>query len=191
MIIIVIIAIGCQYLWRILVIELTKDSSIGTLTYSLNYCFPIYRIPDFLVGCCLSAISNLRGTKMSYLQASIGEIIIVALTITYGYMMFSGKILISANCNNTYALIIVAMTIYIMGFEMGIVSKLLSCNIMVCLGDLSKYTYLIHFVVVEWIGAFEIVGIFKLNIPIKIILNVVFTYTLTFAYVKLRKKFAI
>jgi len=109
------------------------------------YIFPLFRLGDFLAGCCAGwTFLNSGITMKSKMTASILEIIGMALLII-------PCICPIPECfrNSVVYLPGAILTIYSLANEKGIFSWLLSNTVLVRLGNISGYAYLIHQVVIN------------------------------------------
>lgn len=118
----------------------------------LVYIFPLYRVLDFVIGCNLGYLflhsksksessGTIKYTAFELLSAlaSIGLPVLFDL-IGLEDVLFSAKDMPG-----------VVLLIYVLGFNKGFVSKLLSTKVFVWLGNMSAYTFLIHQVVINYV----------------------------------------
>lgn len=192
------------------IIALRSGLSNDTYTW-LTYCFPLYRLGDFVVGASLGyaylmkrvkdnniELSNSRDSIVRNLGYTVWEIGIIVFVI--GYNKFVKTKLIGefgqAYRNWTTQYIIVAgILVYIYALNEGYITKILNCKWLKKIGGLSAEAYLIHYVITNHVA----VGIDFLGMQIGVEKRVVIicvefalTIVLSLAYRQLKyKKFEI
>ncbi|MBQ2944590.1 MAG: acyltransferase [Ruminococcus sp.] len=115
----------------------------------LVYIFPLYRVLDFVIGCNLGYLFlNCNHSKDdSKVKFTVFELLAILTSIvTSAALGFAGwgDVLYSAK-----DLPGIVLMIFVFAFNRGFVSKLLSVNMFVWIGNLSAYTFLIHQVVIN------------------------------------------
>ena len=127
------------------------NSSLN-FTY-ITYIFPLYRLGDFIIGCNLGYIflkekSNKNFLNLTVLQGTLLELISLVLLLILATDLNPLK----SDYHIVAALPFVSLFIFILGFNKGFLSKMLSQkSIFVELGNISGYTYLIHQVVINYV----------------------------------------
>ncbi len=123
------------------------------------YCFPVFRLGDFVAGMALGQLYLQRGARKweSVTANSVVEIVALAVTI-FGCIWLeqpSDSIFVNALKNWSSIYIIFAM-IWIMLFinRAGVFTRALSCRPMIALGNISAQAFLIHYVIVRAANAF-------------------------------------
>lgn len=112
--------------------------------YYFAYTFPLFRLGDFFIGCCLGYLFCIT-EKHKIKYASFHEIVILflivvsALFYSHGYKWF--------RLNLLWTLTSVPL-IYIMANDGGIITKIFSRKLVIFFGDISIYTFLIHEMVI-------------------------------------------
>ena len=163
------------------------------------YCFPIFRLGDFIVGCCLSKwyfknpLTNSKHTSRNL--SSILEFL--ALLITISLLLWIGtdnnSILLKALQNWTSVNIILAGTWIILFAECnGMLTNVMSNPLSIYIGNISSYLFLIHCVVTQYSRAilfylhYEPTGLVNLFF---ILAELVASIALSQAYIIIEKKF--
>lgn len=154
------------------------------------YCFPVFRLGDFFMGCCLGKIYKYnRERKMCFFKYSIIEIIATAITIfvfLWCKENSSENIIKLAFCNWTTMYIPLAIIwIYIFREKRGIITEVLCNDFLIFLGNISEYIFLIHYVITQYTKAvlifFEIelngcwkLGLVTLELIVSIIISIIY-----------------
>ena len=133
----------------------------------LTYCFPVFRLSDFFAGCCLGKCwaEAEEKEKMSFSKASVCEIL--ALIATTGVHLWSAQMypdLLSRAANNGTTLFqpFAVMWVWLFIHKRGILTKILTNRFTVFLGNISPYTFLIHFVIVQYFTTIK--GLFRMEL---------------------------
>lgn len=121
------------------------------------YFFPIFRLGDFFAGCCLGRIYSHRpaDSEMSVLKYSILEILAAAITAGVFWWLGQGHtdIIHTALHNLTTIYIpISVLWVYLFTVNKGIITILLSRRMLIRLGNISGYIFLIHYIVILYIN---------------------------------------
>lgn len=151
------------------------------LTKYVTYICPLYRMGDFYIGCLLGCVfwhSN-SDIEKSKVITSIIEILSFV-TIGFLQLIYNRQIGFLGTNAFRYALLYifnVMLLIYIVGCQRGILSKyVLSSKLMVLIGNLSGYAFLIHqLVIVIMRRIFESLGPITL---LSFIVTIIFAYLL-------------
>lgn len=127
------------------------DFSMQWITY---YC-PITRLLDFAIGGCLGYIfiHSKKNHKRRY-GSYIAEIVTVLLILCSWYIYTSGNTVLSSEYIK-YTVLFIPSTVafvWLIAREEGFVSRILSTKMLVRLGDISPYTFLIHHVAIKICG---------------------------------------
>lgn len=121
------------------------------------YCFPIFRLLDFFSGCCLAKYYLKTNGKRNFKHGNIVEIIALALTIlilTWRDIQ-SDYVWLTALKNWTSMYIVLAvMWVYLFLERKGLFTKIMTNKWMIFLGNISAYTYLIHYVIILYVNKF-------------------------------------
>lgn len=122
------------------------------------YCFPVFRLGDFFIGCCLGRIyrKNTFGGKGVVLQYTIMEIAATAVTVLVFWWLGQNhhdSIILTAFHNWTTLYIPLAVIwVYLFTENKGIITILLSGRLLVGLGNISGPIFLIHYVVILYMN---------------------------------------
>jgi peptidoglycan/LPS O-acetylase OafA/YrhL len=115
--------------------------------HSLFYINPIFRIIDFIIGiliCWLFKISNSKKISLNYTFLEISSIF---LFILFFYLHSS---VIEVARYSFYYWLPISYIIFSFSFQKGIISKILSHNLLIYLGELSFAFYLFHQLVINY-----------------------------------------
>ena len=112
------------------------------------YCFPPYRLFDFIIGCCLGAlfVKTKNITRTSFMTWTIIELMMV-LAICLNICYFKSMPSKIAQDWYTWANMFLPVNvfgIYIFACGKGFISKLISQKIFGFIGKISSYAFLIH-----------------------------------------------
>lgn len=118
------------------------------------YCFPVYRVGDFFIGCCLGkAYHNNKIIKLNKLSGTLIEIVALAFTIfilTFPHENMSSR-LVQAMWNNTTLYMLPAtIWVYLFACSKGLFTKIMTNKVLIYIGNISAYTYLIHYVITKY-----------------------------------------
>ena len=129
------------------------------------YCFPVFRLGDFFIGCCLGKLIKGNRKDFTLIQATIIEVLATVLTVlVYAYTKISFQNVFLLATQNWTTLYIPLATIWILLFvkKQGIITKVLTNRITIFIGDISAYLFLIHYVVTQYVQA--VISFFDLQI---------------------------
>lgn len=132
------------------------------------YFFPVFRLGDFFIGCCLGRIyrqkeSDGKGTVLKYTLMEIA-----ATAVTVGVFCWLGQdhrnsIILTAFHNWTTLYVPLAVIwVYLFAENKGIITILLSGRLFVNLGNISGPVFLIHYVVVLYTN--NMLNFFDINL---------------------------
>lgn len=160
-------------IWIILTIYVAQitfsflaSTSVGTVIVYNNlwftYIFPLFRLGDFLTGCCMGYIFLQDiGQNVSLCKATIIEVLaFIMMAVTYLIGLYSN---LSECMLSVIYLPVSAIVVYAIALNSGLVSGVLSKKLFVEIGNISAYTFLIHQVI---INLMEIIGFHRLNIVV-------------------------
>lgn len=150
-------------------------------THAFLYIFPLFRLPDFIIGILLYRI------RKKYTFASIPSLTslyqIVSVMILIIFMLLLKKVNISYRYD-IYHIIPMALIIYSFSFSNGILGKCLSNKFLVILGESSFSLYMIHQLVIRYM--INRVGLENLNwkLPVSMILISIVLSLFMFKYLE-------
>lgn len=159
------------------------------------YCFPIFRLGEFFIGCCMGKFyiqnENKITSNKSLFEGTIVEFMVLLLTILVIKSNTSTHttIFIKAIYNWTTIYIPLAvMWIYIFIANCGLLTKVLNNRFFVFIGDISSYTFLIHYVITQYTN--KICDLLNLNLTIYmkiglIIIEFCITILISIGYTKM------
>ena len=118
------------------------------------YCFPVFRLGDFFVGCVLGRkFAGSRSNSYSTATITAIELIVAVITVMLYVHKNSGEndlIIIALNNWTTMFIPIAAMWVYLFAVNRGLITKALTNRVFLFIGDLSAYMFLIHYVVTQY-----------------------------------------
>ena len=121
-----------------------------------TYIFPLFRLGDFSIGCCLGAAFSDAGNCIDSKSATLLEALIFAGWAIL-YSLFQHHLGIGGMEWFRHTLLylpVTALAIYVFAMEKGIISGILSCKPLVLLGNISAYMFLIHQIVIRYVVVF-------------------------------------
>ncbi len=158
------------------------------------YCFPVFRIGDFFVGCTLgNHYAKWENSNYSYGIISFIEVIMTIVPIgVYKWLEFEqNNIFLLALQNRTTIFIpIAAIWVYLFVINKGIITKALANRYLIYLGNISAYSFLIHYVVTQYTNQALIYLHIELPMNIKmlvILAEFALTILLTLMYKRMNK----
>lgn len=147
-----------QVLVSIIAYSVGTENKTGILTMQwITYYFPISRLADFFIGCCIGALfiqnshqKPMRNALSCMLQYAIPVILVVCFWIYH-----SGSTIFGQE-NIKYTLLFLPTTcliVYLSACKGTIYSCVLSNRILIKIGNLSPYAFLIHSVAIKYLYA--------------------------------------
>lgn len=127
---------------------------IGPSVYTwFMYYFPVFRLGDFFIGCCLYKFYIDFDYPINKKFASIIEIvaILITLVIEFYFKQSYNNILLKAMQNMTTLFIpISCIWVFLFAMNRGIITLLCTNKILIYIGNLSSYMFLIHYVITQY-----------------------------------------
>lgn len=160
------------------------------------YCFPIFRVGDFLIGCCLCKrnIETVRNDNASFGKYSIYEIGATLCTVAVFIWMkqeIANPLLLATHNWTTLYIPLAATWITLFVEKKGCITMLLTNRVTIFIGNISAYTFLIHYVITQYFGSaisFLHLELSYLENVIKILIELIITIIVTLLYMKITKK---
>lgn len=119
----------------------------------LTYICPMYRLGDFLIGCSIGAIFVRKDRwRINSICATIVEIMSICIMIICNYIYAVQSGLLGSEYIRYSTLYTPSTVIFILIFAInkGYVSKVLTCKLLVYIGNISAYAFLIHQLVIRY-----------------------------------------
>lgn len=131
----------------IIVPEIISDNFVKWLTYVC----PLYRLGDFLIGCCLGYLFLHSKPSNQTIKATIVELAAVLANLLAVMVFIRSYGTRFGECYRYCTLYTLpsVLTIYTFAKGKGLLSKILALKPALYLGNLSAYTFLIHHVVIK------------------------------------------
>ena len=175
-----ILVLFVQLIMSLLVDGFASENVVNWFTYI----FPLYRLGDYLIGCCAGFVFRRVGdfSRLSIQKATVFEIcsvfaMVICQNCVYVFDIPNGLIL-------SFRYVIGSvLVIFAFGIGKGIVSKVLTFDVLIKLGELSGYTFLIHQVVINLL---ESIGFKRI---ILIIVAFIVTVLSSIIYMNIMPKF--
>ena len=162
------------------------------------YCFPVFRLGDFYIGCCLGKvwkISSIEHLNNSSIVINTFEEIgvMIATIAVYVIPIFIDDSILSKTVFNwtTIYIPIAAAWVWLFAKKRGLITQLLTNSVTIKIGNLSSYAFLIHYVVTRYFLAARIVFNIKLGVGYRvavIIIEFLISIALSKGYSIIEKK---
>lgn len=119
------------------------------------YIFPVFRLGDFFIGCCLGKVLIRLKSKVFNLSVSFYSMIEAGIVVIFIVI----QCFYSAHYNNSEYIWLLTTLIHIplavsmvliFAIREGCITKILSNQVFIAMGNVSAYTYLIHQVVIRY-----------------------------------------
>ncbi|SEA01505.1 Peptidoglycan/LPS O-acetylase OafA/YrhL, contains acyltransferase and SGNH-hydrolase domains [Pseudobutyrivibrio sp. ACV-2] len=157
------------------------------------YCFPVFRMGDFIVGICLGKWykEGVFDHDLNFFKMSVVEIFATIITIlAYRWKNVRGGVLIESTHNRTTIYIVIAAVwVVLFAKANGVITKSLCNKMTYFLGDISPYIFLIHYVVTSWTNVFVSCSGLQLGFVIKyivIVLELIISVLLACGYKRIK-----
>ncbi len=124
------------------------------------YCFPVFRLGDFFIGCAFGKwyATEAGQNDIAVWKMNLMEYFLLVATIFVHLCMriHTNSIPVAALCNGT-TLYIPLATAWIYAFVKckGTFTRAMTCHVLIWIGNLSAYAFLIHFVVTQYMDYFR------------------------------------
>lgn len=117
------------------------------------YCFPVFRLGDFFIGCVLKRIFCESGVKNTGMKmATIYEVLAAAITVlVFVWLQQKHRNIILLALGNWTTIYIPLAAVWVILFAVGKgwLTKILSNKAAVFVGNISAYAFLIHYVIIQ------------------------------------------
>lgn len=159
------------------------------------YCFPIFRLGDFFIGCCLGKYYLERERKDATItRSSIIEALAITLTVlimSWMKVKYKNPFLLAMHNWTTLYIPIATVWVYLFTINKGIIIKIFNNKLLIFIGDISAYAFLIHFVVIKYTNA--IISFFNITLTMWSKLSVIglefiLSILLSYVYMLIKKK---
>ena len=133
-----------------------RESAVFTMQW-ITYYFPLARLMDFLIGCCLGYLflNKEECEQNDFLKNSVQEIILLIL-IAISFLIYWKRYSILGQEYLRYTVLFTLTTIpliWLVACGKGLFSKVIEKPFWVRIGNISAYTFLIHEVVIRYCTA--------------------------------------
>ena len=178
-------------------------SLLAILSYSLfndsviskwfTYIFPLYRLGDFYIGCCLGflfTIEKSNSEKNESLTYTVIEIVGILLLLCGMYIYSATEGINNFLSSLRYTTVFLpssVILVYAFAKNKGVLTRLFSNKYLIQVGNLSAYTFLIHQLVIRYVKI--VFGTLKVDNVLAIgIVSIAMTIIFANVYIKLEKK---
>lgn len=159
---------------------------------------PFWVFDVFFVGCCLgkwyNENMNIRNKEFSPLKVSVFEVLATVITV-FAFVWCKQKhenvVLIATQNWTTIYIPLAVMWIILFVYNKGIITKLLTNRITVFIGNISAYTFLIHYVITQYINLAKKllnIDLSRLQNILLIFIELFITVVATVIYMKITNK---
>lgn len=155
------------------------------ITSWFTYICPLYRLGDFVIGCNIGYIFVNMKKECANKTKTLIEICSIAITML---SMFIASYFVNLQVYSVvYFLPIAVMLVFVFAQENGRISMLISNRLLVSIGNLSAYTFLIHQIVIRYCKLFlpRIIDL-EINIFLMTMIAFVITWIVAILYEKLK-----
>lgn len=115
-------------------------------SYFFTYIFPIFRLGDFIIGCCLGYVFLNVDFKPNKIQATVIEFISL-ITVACSEVVHLKSIGVGGSYHFKYSVLFIPSSVAVVltfAINKGFISKALACKPIVYIGNVSPYAFLIH-----------------------------------------------
>lgn len=132
-----------------------RNSMEGTnTTWWLVYIFPPVRMFDFIVGICVGTLflrfkDKFHNTQLEQILFTLGEMIAILFFIG---SWKSGLMKYATYSMGLYYIPSFAVILFVFSFQKGLISRFLSNRVFAHLGDLSFSIYMLHQIIINYVG---------------------------------------
>lgn len=129
------------------------DSTVWFNTQWITYYFPPVRLIDFTSGCFLGAIYLFRNQKTPCPKSALWVSCITLVLILLSLLLYCRTENLQPVKSVKYSLLFLptsVLLIWTLLDQGGLFTRLFSCRVLVAIGDLSPYTFLIHGVAIKY-----------------------------------------
>ncbi len=186
----------CIYASQIVIGMVTQFVNIPIVYFDsfskwFTYIFPLFRLGDFIIGCCFGNIFLNKKFSLNKLSATIFEIVIFIILICSQFI-YSNQIGFLGSEWFRYTMLYTPTSVCIIllfALNKGIISNVLNHKSVIYIGNISAYAFLIHQVVIRYIDTFssKIIG-HSLNHYILLILSFIITIICAEIYKRIEYK---
>ena len=141
----------------------STETVYDNFSYWFTYICPFFRMGDFIIGCCFGRLFLERKFEINLFWNQVMEIVAVIATVLALYI-YTNRVGILGSEGYRYSLLftpISVLIVYSFAGKKGILAKVLKLRPILYLAELSPYMFLIHQIVISYIGVFSkrIIGI--------------------------------
>lgn len=118
----------------------------------VTYICPAFRVSDFFIGCCIGCIFTNNEIKLTKIKASLFESI-VFVYIFVCVVFFFNQMLEGTNSWLIYSILFTPSSLILVllfAIKQGVITKILTNKLLVYIGNISSYGFLIHQVVIKY-----------------------------------------
>jgi len=118
----------------------------GKFAYWFTYIFPVFRLPDFMIGCCIGAVFLRDENKASYKKSLCLELISILLLVLSSLIYRTSHSFLTSDAFVYTQLFVplAAAAVYTFALGQGPVVKLLTNRFTLFMGNISSDFFLLH-----------------------------------------------
>lgn len=180
-----------MWIWESVFVTIFVDNEVMQTWFA--YVSPLLRLCDFSIGAIFGVIFIKSKNEISKLLATIFEfftIVFIILTVWYINCDHTSLVEIIAGKSTVICLPTSVALIYLFALNKGVISKLMSNKVLIYVGNMSPYGYLIHQGVIGYIVVIttKLLHI-ELSKWIVAVLSILLTWIAMYFYIFIEKKF--
>ena len=190
----IVFALVIQILFAFLTRNIGTDSFfIKEFSKWFTYIFPLFRLGDFFIGCNLGYLFLSRKTDISHVSTTLLELLTCLLS-AFVLFLYNKKISIGEIEWIRYTLLFTVcslLLIYLFASEQGYISKLITTKLLIYIGNISSYGFIIHSTIIRVINKFFLTPYAYIFSPLNLtILTLILTCILCTLIAQLPKLFS-
>lgn len=151
------IIFSIQFVFAFLTQYVNVSSDVSNNFYQwATYISPIFRLGDFAIGCNLGYLFLRKSHSIKTFTATLLECLVIIL-IVVSQFIFNERITFLGMPWCRYTVLYLPSTIlliYLFALNKGSISKILTNRILIFIGNISAYTFLIHQICIRYINKF-------------------------------------
>jgi len=119
----------------------------------ISYFCPLFRLGEFLIGCCFGFLFKNNTKRINFFVASIAETITIFAVIVSVHFAEKGEGLLGANSFKHSVIYVISsvLLVYLFALNSGIYTRLITNRVTVYLGNISGYAFLIHAILITYL----------------------------------------
>lgn len=164
----------------VLLLALRKVINVSEYEW-VSYVFPVFRLGDFVIGCFVGYILFIDSPKIK-LNGIFDAVVLILILLTFYFSNRGSNILlfdVLSTRSIVYTIVVILLFLSV-AFGQGFLNKVCKNNLLIFLGDISAYAYLIHLFVIQIAEIF--INYFNINALNCIVIFTDFLVTVILSY---------